>query len=183
MLIYLSMIESDEDRSKFEIIYREYRDLMLYIANQILGDTKDSEDVVHQSFVKLIDVLGKIEEPKCHKTRALVVTIVERTAIDLYRRRRRENTVSLNEEFVNVPDVSQIEAAVDRADLAAAIASLPTRYREVLLLRYDSGFSSREISKLLSISEANVRKTIQRAKEKLGRILEKGGAEQHADQR
>lgn len=172
MLIYLYMIESEDDRSKFEIIYREYRDLMLYIANRILGDTKDSEDVVHQSFIKLIDVLGKVEEPRCHKTRALVVTVVERTAIDLYRRRRRENTVSLDEEYINVPDTAQVDAVDDRADLAAAMASLPTRYREVLLLRYDSGFSNREIAGLLSMSEENVRKTIQRAKDKLGRTLE-----------
>lgn len=177
MLIYFSIIESDEDQSKFEVIYREYRNLMLYIANQILGDTRDSEDVVHQSFIKLIDVLEKIEEPKCHKTRALVVTIVERTAIDLYRRRRRENTISLDEEYINVPDMAQADAAADQTDLAAAMASLPTRYREVLLLRYDSGFSNREIAGLLSMSEENVRKTIQRAKDKLGRILEEGGAE------
>lgn len=183
MLIYLSMIESDNDRSKFEIIYREYRDLMLYIANQILGDAKDSEDVVHQSFIKLIGVLEKVDEPKYHKTRSLVVTIVERTAIDLYRRRRRENTVSLDEEFVNVPNEAQIEAADERTDLASAIASLPTRYREVLLLRYDNGFSNREIARLLSVSEVNVRKTIQRAKERLGRILGEGGAEQHASHR
>lgn len=177
MLIYLSMIESEDDKSKFETIYREYRDLMLYVADRILGDTKDSEDVVHQSFIKLIDVLEKIDEPKCHKTRALVVTVVERTAIDLYRRRRRENTVSLEEEYINVPDTAQVDAVADRTGLAAAMASLPTRYREVLLLRYDSGFSNWEIAGLLSMSEENVRKTIQRAKEKLGRLLEEGGAE------
>lgn len=183
MLIYLTMIESDDNRSKFEIIYREYRDLMLYIANRILGDTRDSEDVVHQAFLKIVDILEKIDEPKCHKTRALVVTIVERTAIDLYRRRRREKAVPLDEEYVNVPDTAQIDAAADRADLAVAIASLPTRYREVLLLRFDSGFSNREIAGVLSMSEENVRKTIQRAKEKLGRMLEEGGAESHADHR
>lgn len=183
MLLYLSMIESDGDRSKFEIIYREYRDLMLYIANRILGDTRDSEDVVHQAFLKIIGILDKIEEPKCHKTRSLCVTIVERTAIDLYRRRQREKTVSLDEEYANVPDTAQIAAAADRADLAAAIASLPTRYREVLLLRYDSGFSDREIAGLLSMSEVNVRKTIQRAKERLSRMLEEGGAQQYADYR
>lgn len=177
MLIYLSMIASDNDRSKFEIIYREYRDLMLYIANRILGDTKDSEDVVHQAFLKIIGVLEKIDDPKCPKTRALVVTIVERTAIDLYRRRRRENTISLDEEYINVPDMAQADASTDQTDLAAAMASLPTRYREVLLLRYDNGFSNREIAGLLSMSEENVRKTIQRAKDKLGRILEEGGAE------
>ena len=183
MLIYLSMIESDDDRSKFEIIYREYRDLMLYIANQILGDTRDSEDVVHESFVKLIGVLDKVKEAKSHKTRSLCVTIVERTAIDLYRRRQRERAAFLDEEYINVPDAARTGTAADHVDLAAAIASLPARYREVLLLRYDNGFSTREIAGMLSISEDNVRKTMQRAKERLGRMLVEGGAGQHADHR
>ncbi len=174
-LLYLSLIESDDDRSKLEIIYREYRNLMLYVANGILGDQTDSEDVVHQSFLKLIKVLHKIEEPKCHKTRALVVTIVERTAIDLYRRRQRTAAVPFDEESVSIPAASEIDGVQTRLDLAAAIAALPARYRQVLLLRYDDGFSCREIAGLLSMTEPNVRKTIQRAKEKLGELLEEGG--------
>lgn len=171
MIIYLQMIESDEDKSKFEIMYTEYKNLMLYVANQILRDTPDSEDVVHQSFLKLIGILDKIEEPKCHKTRALLVTIVERTAIDLYRKRQNHTTIELQDEYIG-GHVLRTEAQMD---LASAMASLPTRYREVLLLKYDSGFSTNEIAQLLSMTETNVRKTIQRAKEKLGNILEEGG--------
>lgn len=54
MLIYLSLIEEDAEREKFEILYDAYRNLMFYLANEILGDTQDSEDVVHQSFLKII---------------------------------------------------------------------------------------------------------------------------------
>lgn len=147
---------------------------MLYIANGILGDQTDSEDVVHQSFLKLIKVLHKIEEPKCHKTRALIVTIVERTAIDLYRRRQRSRIVPFDEETVSVSVASGSDDAASRLDLAAAMAALPARYRQVLLLRYDDGFSCGEIAGLLTMTEPNVRKTIQRAKEKLAELLEEG---------
>lgn len=169
------MIESDEDRSKLEIIYQEYKNLMLHVANGILGDQTDSEDVVHQSFLKLIKVLHKIEEPKCHKTRALVVTIVERTAIDLYRRRQKNNVIPFDEESVPIPAASAIEGIQTRLDFSAAMAALPARYRQVLLLRYDDGFTCREIAGLLSMTEQNVRKTIQRAKERLAELLEEGG--------
>lgn len=174
-LLFLSMIESEQDRSKLEIIYREYKDLMLYVANGILGDQRDSEDVVQQSFLKLIKIIHKIEEPKCHKTRALVVTIVERTAIDLYRSRQRHSTIAFDEEAVTVPAASEQERLHTQLDLAAAMAALPARYRQVLLLRYDDGFSCREIAGLLSMTEPNVRKTIQRAKELLAELLEEGG--------
>lgn len=173
-MLLLSMIESKDDRSKIEIIYQEYKNLMLYVANGILGDMNDSEDVVHQSFLKLMKVIHKIDEPKCHKTRALVVTIVERTAIDLYRRRQRNSIVPFDEEAALMPATSEIENIQNRLDFSTAMAALPVRYRQVLLLRYDNGLSCREIAGLLSMTELNVRKTIQRAKEKLAELLEEG---------
>ena len=173
MLIYLAMIDSDADKSKFEIIYNSYKNLMLYQANKILGDTNDTEDVVHESFLKIIKIIDQIEVAKCPKTRNLVVTIVERTAIDLYRRRQKVPIVAMDEEYINVPEPKDIEDLHDKTDLAAAMAMLPTRYREVLLLRYDSGFTEAEVAVILSMSQENVHKTVQRAKKKLGEILER----------
>lgn len=173
MLIYLAMIDSDADKSKFEIIYNSYKNLMLYQANKILGDTNDTEDVVHESFLKIIKIIDEIEVAKCPKTRNLVVTIVERTAIDLYRRRQKVPIVAMDEEYINVPEPKDIEDLHDKTDFAAAMAMLPTRYREVLLLRYDSGFTEAEVAVILSMSQENVHKTVQRAKKKLGEILER----------
>lgn len=173
MLIYLAMIESDADKSKFEIIYNSYKKLMLHQANKVLGDTNDTEDVVHESFLKIIKIIDQIEEPKCPKTRNLVVTIVERTAIDLYRRRQKLQVVTMDEEYINVPDPKDIEDLHAKADLSVAMAILPTRYREVLLLRYDSGFTEAEVAVILSMSQENVHKTVQRAKKKLGEVLER----------
>ena len=172
MLIYLALIDSDAEKSKFEIIYRAYRDLMFHVAYKILNNQQDSEDAVHQAFLKIIEVLEKIDEPKCPKTRAFVVTIVEHKAIDLYRKKKKSVVVGLDEEFYNVSAPSDFEAVDGMSDLAKAIASLPTRYRQLLLLKYDSGFSAQEIAQLLSMTEANVKKTIQRAKAKLAAILE-----------
>ena len=56
--------------------------------------------------------------------------------------------------------------------IAHAIASLPDRYRELLLLKYDTGYSEKEIAQLLGMTEANVKKTIQRAKAKLQTLLD-----------
>lgn len=173
MLIYLELIDTDSDKEKLEIIYTEYKDLMFYVANKILGDTRDSEDIVHDAFVKIAEIIEKIDTAKCPKTRNLVVTIVERKAIDLYRQRKRRKTVFLDEELINVLSVGDIQADPARPLIAEAIALLPTRYRALVLLKYDSGYSEKEIAALLSMTEANVHKTMQRAKEKLGQILEK----------
>ena len=173
LLFYVSLIESDDNKTKFEIIYEEYRNLMFYVANQILCDTKDSEDIAHDAFLKLITIIDRIDDPKCPKTKNLVVTIVERKAIDLYRRRKRRQMIPFEEETINVPSSFDPESVIERSSIARAMAMLPTRYRELLLLKYDSGLSEKDISEVLSMTEDNVHKTIQRAKKRLSAALEK----------
>ena len=100
MFLYLAMIDSDADKSKFEILYSEYKNLMYYTANRILRNSRDAEDVVHQAFLKVIEILDTISSPRCHKTRALLVTITEHKAIDLYREKQRRNVLPLAEDYV-----------------------------------------------------------------------------------
>ena len=154
-----------------ETLYSEYKNLMYYTANRILRNSRDAEDVVHQAFLKVIEILDTISSPRCHKTRALLVTITEHKAIDLYREKQRRNVLPLAEEYVGAAPAAEIERLAERDTLAAAIAALPPRYRSVLLLRYDCGYSNAEIANILDTTEPNVRKLIQRAKEKLSAAL------------
>lgn len=125
MFLYLAMIDSDADKSKFEILYSEYKNLMYYTANRILRNSSDAEDVVHQAFLKVIEILDTISSPRCHKTRALLVTITEHKAIDLYREKQRRNVLPLAEEYIGAAPAAEIERLAARDTLAAAIASLP----------------------------------------------------------
>ena len=89
MIIYLQMIESDEDKSKFEQLYIMYKGLMFHVAMKILKNEFDAEDAVHQAFLSLIENLKKISDVKCPKTRAYIVIITERKAIDIIRSRSK----------------------------------------------------------------------------------------------
>jgi DNA-directed RNA polymerase specialized sigma24 family protein len=93
MFIYLAMIDSPEEKLKFEIIYERYKGLMFYTANSVLGDTRDSEDIVHDAFFKIIEIIDEIDDPKSPQTRYLIVTITENKAIDLYRKRKAKTVV------------------------------------------------------------------------------------------
>lgn len=55
VLIYMQMIASDEDKSKFEQIYLTYRKLMFFVARSILKNDADAEDAVHTAFVSIIE--------------------------------------------------------------------------------------------------------------------------------
>lgn len=170
MLCYLQMIENEDDRSKFERIYLTYRALMFHVAMGIVHNEADAEDAVHQAFLSVIESLQKISAAECPKTRAYVVIIVERKAIDILRQRTMHGTVSFEDANCGV------EIALPGGHgLADAITRLPVRYREVLLLRYYNGFTVREIAKILDMKKDAVQKSLWRAKLALQKEMEGGG--------
>lgn len=170
MFIYLMSIDSPEEQSKFEEIYITYKGLMYYIAYKILNNEHDAEDAVHSAFVKIAENIQKIDTPVCPKTQNYVVTIAENKAIDLYRaNRRKSNQLYLDEISGIEVEESQIHG------LAASMAKLPPRYREIILLKYYHGFSCKEIAKQLEITESNAIKLDQRAKNKLFQICKEDG--------
>ena len=163
-------IDSPEEQSKFEKIYITYKGLMYYIAYKILNNEHDAEDAVHSAFVKIAENIQKIDTPVCPKTQNYVVTIAENKAIDLYRaNRRKSNQLYLDEISGIEVEESQIHG------LAASMAKLPPRYREIILLKYYHGFSCKEIAKHLEITESNAIKLDQRAKNKLFQICKEDG--------
>lgn len=62
MLIYLQMLESEEDRTKFAQIYEKYRGLMMHVAKKFLNNHFDAEDAVHQSFLAVIENIHKVSD-------------------------------------------------------------------------------------------------------------------------
>ena len=50
MLIYLQMLESEEEKSKFQRLYTKYRDLMYRVAEDLLHNEHDAEDAVTRRF-------------------------------------------------------------------------------------------------------------------------------------
>ena len=170
MFVYLAMIDSPDDQAKFEKIYHKYRYLMLHVAKQILQNHHDAEDAVHQAFISIIENIDKISEIDSPKTRSFIVIISKRKAIDLLRQNTRRQTLELDE------DIAGIEMPFDLDNpIAAAIAKLPAQYRDVLLLRFDNGFTTKEIASMLNVSDSGVRKLIARAKRSLQEMLEKEG--------
>ena len=168
MMIYLQMIETPEERSKFEQLYQEYRGIMFHAANSILCNEQDAEDAVHQAFLKVAEHIEKIEDPKCPKTKGYLVTIAENKAIDLYRRRKRHPESELGDELSGLSAIYEGENA-----LAACILKLPARYREMILLRYVYGYSVKETASVFGVSLATASRLNQRAKTRLKELYEK----------
>lgn len=167
MLLYLSIIETPEDADKFEELYTQYRNLMYHVAYQILKNHYDAEDAVHQAFVAIIRNLDKITGVNSPETRSFVVLITERKSIDIIRTSHRKKQIPIDENLVGM----DIPLPGDHG-LADALSKLPSLYREVLMLRFDNGYSTKELANMLGLTHSGVRKLIGRAKKALERALE-----------
>lgn len=166
-MIYLQMIEGNEDNSKFEQLYTIYKGLMFHVAMNILKNESDAEDAVHQAFLSVIENLGKISEVSCPKTRAYIVIITEHKAIDIIRSRSKLADTEFEENTFGI----KIPLPGDHG-LADAMTQLPAVYREVLLLRYYNGYSVREIASMLHVKKDTAQKQLWRAKVALQKCLE-----------
>lgn len=162
MLIYLQVIETEEDKSKFEAIYKEYRGLMYHVAFERMQHVQDAEDAVHHAFTKIAENI-KIIEPVGPRTKQLVVTIVDNRVTDVFRVIGKHPVTTYNDEAQgDLPDELEGENL-----LAECILKLPEQQRMVIWLKYQQGYRLSEIAKMLGISLAWAQKIDQRAKKKL----------------
>ncbi len=170
MIIYLQTIDNPSDKAKFEQVYLHYRAFMYQVAYRILENQQDAEDAVHNAFLSIAKHIDDIEAPKSLRTRSYVYVIVERKAIDLHRKRTEHECEEFNEDEL---DITYTPSGED--DLMRCIMKLPPRYREVILLKYSHGYSTKEVAELLGISPETASKLDQRAKKKLEEICREEG--------
>ena len=172
LIYYLNLVDTPEERSKVEQLYYQYRKLMKYMALKILQQEDAAEDAVQDAFVLLIENLNKINDVYSNRTKAFIYIVIRNVALNYIKKQKR-----------SVAD--DIEAHIDRLfvqqdicedlyvnEWIVLINELPTIYRDVLQLKAQYELSNKEIAKVLSVSEATVRKRLERARKLL---LEKRG--------
>ncbi|MCW2973228.1 MAG: sigma-70 family polymerase sigma factor [Thermoleophilia bacterium] len=96
---------------------------------------------------------------------------VERRALRRWTRRARSGDIDLSGDPVDDAE-ARIDAARDRAQLLAAIAQLPIRQREALLLVAVAELDPIEVADVLGVPAATVRSNLHRARRALAPQLE-----------
>ena len=177
MLLYLSMLDTQEEKDKFTEAYEQYQQFCWYVAYQLLGDAHLAEDAVQEAFLALTRHLDKVENVDSPRTKKFLMTIVKSKAIDILRKNRGEICPS-EDVSLDVPDHSSdlLDQYITKENydyLISCILELDEAYRVVFEYRYLHQMSDKEIAELLDISPklANVR--FYRARKKLQEMLEK----------
>ena len=89
LAFYLTLLDTTEEKGKFEQLYLLYRQDMFKTAYSILKNDFEAEDAVYEAFIIVIKNLEKISEIKCPQTHAYLIIIVKNLALKIYNERKK----------------------------------------------------------------------------------------------
>jgi RNA polymerase sigma-70 factor (ECF subfamily) len=166
-------------QAAFREIMRRHRDPLYRLIRGHVGDAEEALDLVQDSFAAAWRHLARFDRSR--PLRPWLSRIAINRARDWHRRRALRRLVGFGpgREEEAVPDDAPLPDAVagDRIALErawAAIARLPERLRETLLLRTVNGLTQSETAAALRISEKAVETRLYRARGRLNELLDEG---------
>jgi RNA polymerase sigma factor (sigma-70 family) len=153
-------MHSSEDARWFSESVLPYEPaLRAYLSKRFPG-LPDHDDLVQETYAK---VLRARKDGRLVHARGFLFTAARNAAIDMFRRRR----VAAHEPLGTVEENPELEEPTSFRDtierkhqlvtLAEALAGLPERCRQVMMLRYLDGLPPRDIATRLGISPETVK--------------------------
>lgn len=157
---------------------RELTDRMLpralSVATRVLGDRAEAEDVAQEAMLRLWRIA-----PDWQTGQAKVSTWLYRVTMNLcinLQRKRRGGTVALDDApdpADNAPSAAEQLVAKARSDaLQDALAQLPARQRQAVVLRHLEELANPEIAEILGVSVEAVESLVARGKRGLTAALD-----------
>ena len=170
LVYYLQMLDTPEEKVRFEQIYMKYRGLMYRVAEDVLHNRQDAEDAVHNAFLKIIKKFSKFQNAPAKELAPQIVVIAKNEAISL--RRKRKGAAPL-EDWDGLSEAS--EAVSDYHALVDSFTRLPQTYRAVMEMKLLLGYSDGEIAAKLGLSKTAVSTRVSRGRQLLRDIVEREG--------
>ncbi|MFL6239601.1 MAG: SigE family RNA polymerase sigma factor [Actinomycetes bacterium] len=151
-------------------LYRSHYGQMERLAFLLLGGSEAAEDVAQEAFIRVYYARGRLRDPN------KAVDYLRSTVVNLARGRLRRRLVALRHAPRAAPEPDGPEeralAALRAKAVVRALASLPARQREVLVLRYYDDLSEAQAAEALGISIAAVKSAAFRGTAALAVLLE-----------
>ena len=163
------------DREAFATIYRQYHAVVYRFARLMSGSGTIAEDVTQETFVALMRDLHRYEPE-----RAGLATYLYGIARNLTRARLRYDRRFVRLEDSGAAEMpgttdpsSALAGSRERHRLREAIAALPSRYREVVILCAIHGLSYAEAAAALDLPVGTIRSRLNRGRQAIATRLRK----------
>lgn len=161
-------VTSDNAETAVGALYQAHALPLIRLAYITLGDRASAEDVVQDAFLGLFRGLGRLNDPS-RAAAYLRISVLNGCRSVLRARKRARLRGAASEDPAVWSAESAALAGEDRREVLRAVAQLPRRQREVLILRYFLGLSDSEIAADLGVSRGTVASTASRALAALAR--------------
>ncbi len=156
------------DHRAFEVLVRTYQEPVVRFLAHLLSDRVLADDVAQETFLRCYQKLDGYSFEGRFST--WLLRVAHNAGIDAIRGRvRRERLAGHRATAATDP--------VLRAELGAALASLPMRLREPLLLVEVTGLRYREAAEVLGIPEGTVKSRVAHARAQLAAWFRAGEGE------
>lgn len=129
---------------------------MFAYAFSITKSREDAEDAVHNAIIKAFDSLPKLRNKA--KFRQWLFTILRNECLLLMKQGKRFTELS-----EDIP--AQMKDNAASLDLSIAVGKLSQDLREVIVLHYKLGYSTREIALIVGVPQGTVMSRLARARE------------------
>lgn len=145
------------------------------LAYRLTGNEDDARDVVQDAYLRAYRGLRRFRGDAQFTT--WLYRITANCSANLLAKRARHRSESLSEDEPIVDPRAEIDperrltGSDDRARIAAALAALPWRLRQVIVLRDIYDLAHGAIAKELGISEAAAKVRLHRARRRLREVL------------
>lgn len=173
----LAALARSGTQAAYRVLAERHRDAVYRLVRSATGDADEAMDVTQETLIAAFGALDRYDPAR--PFRAWIARIALNKARDWARRRavRRLFSFTMPDHAAHsIPDeaVGADRTAEDReklARVAVAIAALPARLKEALLLRTIEDMSQAEVAATLGVSEKTVETRLYRARQKLNDAL------------
>jgi len=173
LFVLLATLTDESDKDFILGLYRNHYALVRQVIYGITRDRDDLEDLINDSYIRLIKNVSTLQALDCHKTVAYLVYTARSVAINYSSHRGVQGKHLYYGQDADIGDtVVDLAAAVEEKivcrenveELYQGLARLPESYRDVLYFRYILGMTDAEIAEKLDITTVSVRQYLTRAR-------------------
>jgi RNA polymerase sigma-70 factor (ECF subfamily) len=158
----------------------EHLDGLYGYAMTLTRNKAEAEDLVQEAYLRAMRAFDRLRPDS--NVKSWLFTILRNVHLNQIRHRQSgPPIVDMEDQFSDLPDTassSELDplgnylATLKRQDVHRAIESLPSDYREVIILREFEDLSYQQIAEVLDRPIGTVMSRLGRAREKLKRVLE-----------